>query len=71
MMKPPRYHYPNIPHISIHRRMGPGEDCRDAFDTWYKSLDAKHRELYRKENPEPEGWDEFYAFKESHLDSWK
>jgi len=71
MMKTPWTTYPKIRPGSIEWRMGPGEDCWDEFDRWYKSLTADARKRYRQENPEPEGWDGFYDLKEEHPTSWQ
>jgi hypothetical protein len=70
MMKPPWVIYPKISAGSIGWRMGPGETYWDEFDRWYKNLPEDTRLRFRSDNPEPEGWDDFYDLKEKHLTSW-
>lgn len=51
--------------------MGEGEEYWKKFDQWYRRLQPAHRERYAAEHPEPDGWDGFYARKDSYLPLWK
>jgi hypothetical protein len=62
-MIPPWRKHPEIPLGSLGWRMGFGEKYWVEFDDWFarKHTDAKRR--YAAENPEPDGWEGFYARK--------
>ena len=66
-MEPPWSAFPRIPFGSIGWRMGPGEDYWVAFSRYYERKTPEHRKRYAAENPEPSGWEGFYAVMDSVL----
>jgi hypothetical protein len=62
-MIPPWQKYPEIPLGSIGWRMGQGEDYWFEFDDWFVRQTAQAKKRYADENPEPQGWEGFYARK--------
>jgi hypothetical protein len=49
-------------------RMGVGEQHWVAFTDWYAGKSRGERTQYAVENPEPEGWEGFYANKDAYID---
>lgn len=41
--------------------MGPGEDYHIAFYRMFSALSEEEQDAYSDANPEPRGWDGFYA----------
>lgn len=60
-MVPPWKAFPEIAPGSIGWRMGDGEDYGMRFGDWFRSKNTDAKRLYASENPEPEGWEGFYA----------
>jgi len=42
-------------------RMGVGEEYLDDFNEWFGRKHAEAKRRYADDNPEPRGWDGFYA----------
>jgi len=60
-MIPPWQAHPDIPRDSIGWRMGDGEDYGMQFGQWFRLKDPVSKARYASENPEPKGWEGFYA----------
>lgn len=63
--KPVWVAFPRIPWGSIGWRMGPGEDYWHAWVPWFKEQSPEVRASYKRNWPEPQGWEGFYAFVET------
>jgi hypothetical protein len=59
-MEPLWKRFPNYPKSSMGWRMGGGEDYLDEWRRWFVGLDPGTRETYIEQNPEPDGWEDFY-----------
>lgn len=53
--------FSRIPFGSAGWRMGVGEDYWYAFQDWFNSLSVEARAEVIAQQPEPEGWEGFYA----------
>lgn len=60
-MIPPWKAFPNIAAGSSGWRMGLGEEFMVDFDDWFGRKHAGAKKRYADENPEPAGWEGFYA----------
>jgi hypothetical protein len=55
--------YPTYSSVTIHWRMGNGEDYRYGWNGWYSRLSHEQRAEYQRRFPAPEddrGWEGFY-----------
>jgi hypothetical protein len=59
MMVPPWIKFPNIPRRSIGWRMGVGEQYRDSFRAWFRSVPDDIYYRFREKYIEPPEWKGF------------
>lgn len=55
---------PEFHRYSMGWRMGGGEDVNIRFQRRYRVLSENSKEAFRRQYPEPEGWEGFYAMVE-------
>jgi len=55
---------PEYNRYSMGWRMGGGEDVSTRFQRRYRNLSENSKEAFRRQYPEPEGWEGFYAMVE-------
>ncbi|MEG3146393.1 hypothetical protein U1839_17205 [Sphingomonas sp. RT2P30] len=60
-MEPPWSVFPDEPRGSISWRMGSGEETYDTFYKAFLVMSAEARASFALANPEPPGWQGFYA----------
>lgn len=58
---PPWYYMPEEPPGSMAWKMGWGDEYMTIFHRWYNEQTEETKKKYRSENPEPEGWENFYS----------
>jgi hypothetical protein len=59
-MEPPWVAHPELPRLSIGWRMGYGEETANRFYQWFSALAQADRLRFRREHPEPQGWEGYY-----------
>ena len=62
--RPPWVVYPGVEMLSMHWRMGGGEDYRSAFVDWFTELSCDEQSDYKKKYPLPDSWGGYYEFLE-------
>ncbi|WP_421724891.1 hypothetical protein [Bauldia sp.] len=58
---PPWKEIPGVNKYSMAWRMGGGDGYLEDFVDWLRSLPQEKRDRYLTDNPEPAGWEDFYA----------
>lgn len=59
-MNPPWMEFPDYTPLCVGFRMGGGEDYMDSWWKFWRGLTDYEKDIFKKNNPAPEGWDCYY-----------